>query len=792
MNILIPNATGPTNIGDQAILKGLLGILRENYEDAHITIHTSNPELYSQKIADKINPHLYFWAAFSNRNTAVRSIRIFELFLQYVLCVFKISLPIGESRLLDIVDDYRKADLIIFAGGGYLRSKVGVTQTLNLLMVLFMFRFAQLFTVKKIVAPISFGPFAYKWQERLAVHVLRGFDIVSLRENISFTLLQKHQIGNIILSTDHALLIKAPEYPKVKSNEITIGFAIRNWLNGDKQKIFEKAIIDTLEQFSRGKNVIIQPIIQAVGRKFQENDSLPTVRIREALLERNMRVNEAKQIFDVDDALQTYNKLDLLLGMRMHSNIMAALMGTPFIAISYEHKSEGIVNDLGIAEYCIPCEKTNVNNLLILIQQLYERREVVKANMTQSLTALKKREWATWHTIFSQDIFSERPLVICYFGAYSETYSRNAINIRGLRENGAEIVFCRVGKPKFKSESRLSFIVALVLYPLTFPIRTLYSFFKGLFLYFRNDYDVILVGYQAHFDVPSAFLLAKILRKPLIFDAPESLYDVFVSDKKLIPKNSLFAKILFIVEKQIYNLCDAIFLDTTMNKAFFVNLFGINPAKVYATQIGSDNKIYRYYPPLKDFKKETFDVVFYGFQSPLHGLVHVIRAAEICKGDPSIQFFLVGGGQSYAENKALTEELGIHNVTFSTLTENTGAIEFLKTADVMLGFFANNPTGMRSIPNKALQGMAMKKPVLTAKGAGILGMFTHKKDIYLCEAENPTSIMQAIQELKSNTGLREKIAENGYTMYQKHFTPEAIGKTILGICREEIQKKNEK
>lgn len=381
---------------------------------------------------------------------------------------------------------------------------------------------------------------------------------------------------------------------------------------------------------------------------------------------------------------------------------------------------------------------------------------------------------------------------ICYFGAFSETCSRNTINVRGFRENGAEVIFCRAWKPKFKSESRLSFIVFLILYPLTFPIRTLYSFFKGLFLYFRNPYDVILVVYQGHFDVPAAFLLSKIVRKPLIFDALESPYDIFVNGTKVIRNNSILARALFVVEKQIYKLCDAVLLDTAMNETFFVNLFDIDPAKVHATQIGSDNKIYQYYPPPKNLRKGTFNVVFYGHQGPLHGLTHVIRAALMCKDDPSIQFFLVGSGQSYAENKALTEELGLHNVTFSTLTESTGAIEFLKMADIMLGLFANNPIGMRSIPNKVLQGMAMKKPVLTAKGAGILSMFTHKKDIYLCKAENPVSIMQAIQELRSNTGLREKIAENGYTMYQKHFTPEAIGKTILGICREEIQKKNEK
>ncbi len=97
---------------------------------------------------------------------------------------------------------------------------------------------------------------------------------------------------------------------------------------------------------------------------------------------------------------------------------------------------------------------------------------------------------------------------ICYFGAYNKTYSRNAINMRGFHELGVKIVSCYVGKPKFKSESRLSFVICVALYPITLPIRSAHSFFKGLFLYFRYSYDVILVGYQGHFDVPSAFILS--------------------------------------------------------------------------------------------------------------------------------------------------------------------------------------------------------------------------------------------------------------------------------------------
>ena len=81
------------------------------------------------------------------------------------------------------------ADLVVFPGGGYLRSKKGITQSLNLLMYLAIFYFAKLGRAKLLVAPISFGPFAYKWHERISAHVLKKSDVIMVREKISFEMI---------------------------------------------------------------------------------------------------------------------------------------------------------------------------------------------------------------------------------------------------------------------------------------------------------------------------------------------------------------------------------------------------------------------------------------------------------------------------------------------------------------------------------------------------------------------------------------------------------------------------
>jgi polysaccharide pyruvyl transferase WcaK-like protein len=68
MKILIPNATGPDNMGDQAILNGLLVCLDEAFPGHELTILSSSPQKYTGVKASRIDYNLYMWSVFQNAN----------------------------------------------------------------------------------------------------------------------------------------------------------------------------------------------------------------------------------------------------------------------------------------------------------------------------------------------------------------------------------------------------------------------------------------------------------------------------------------------------------------------------------------------------------------------------------------------------------------------------------------------------------------------------------------------------------------------------------------------------
>ena len=72
-------------------------------------------------------------------------------------------------------------------------------------------------------------------------------------------------------------------------------------------------------------------------------------------------------------------QLYAVIGMRYHSNIFSAKMGTPFISISYEQKMKGFMEKMDLVEYCIDLQNLSKdvlkNRFEYLVKQYDEYRK---------------------------------------------------------------------------------------------------------------------------------------------------------------------------------------------------------------------------------------------------------------------------------------------------------------------------------------------------------------------------------------------------------------------------------
>ncbi len=396
-HILIANATGPTNIGDQAMLQTLLDLLKNAYPHRKIVVHSSVPDLYTN-FPHKVKHTLYSWSVFETQTTVVRIKRMIDLLTKYVAMLVGLNHQFGNTYSQELINDYKNAELIVFAGGGYLRSKPGLTQTLNALMQLVMVEFAKLVSAPKIFAPISFGPYAYTWLEKLSAKSLLTLDLVTAREHYSFDKLKAYGLKNIAAAHDHALFL--PLLAKKKLSQLTVGFTIRSWLPKPQQKIFENHYLQALSAFAHKHSLHIQPIVQVDAPTYGDDDFAITKRLVKKLKQAGHVVLPIQKPTSVSAALKVYSQLHVLLGMRMHANILAATQNVPFVAIAYEYKTLGICKKLGLSSV-IKAEETSAKNLLAMLEAVFKKRVYWEKHLESKKKQIyKERSW--WLDRFSK------------------------------------------------------------------------------------------------------------------------------------------------------------------------------------------------------------------------------------------------------------------------------------------------------------------------------------------------------------------------------------------------------
>ena len=346
-------------------------------------------------------------------------------------------------------------------------------------------------------------------------------------------------------------------------------------------------------------------------------------------------------------------------------------------------------------------------------------------------------------------------MTVCYFGIYDPNNSRNRELIRGLKENGVEIIECRVEPTQ------------------SFKNWQLFKKHRGI-----KNYDAMIVGFPGHPVVPLAKLIS---RKPIIFDAFVSLYDSNVFDRKSVSPYSFWALKYWLLDWLSCKLADRVLLDADEHIKYFIKTFSIKKEKFRRILVGTDETIF--YP--RDCQKNTdkFLLLFQGTYIPLQGVEYMVRAAKLLE-DKDVQLNIVGRLKNYGPAIELSRELNAKNVNFIDFIPQKELAEQMAQADVCLGFFGDTPKAKRCGAFKVTEALAMKKPILTADTPAMREFLQDRENCLFCRGADAEDLAEKILELKNNPVLREKIAENGYKVYQERLTPRVLGRELKNILDE--------
>ena len=375
-------------------------------------------------------------------------------------------------------------------------------------------------------------------------------------------------------------------------------------------------------------------------------------------------------------------------------------------------------------------------------------------------------------------------LVVCYFGTYRATYSRNQIMLAGLRAAGVEVVECHV--PLWRGiEDRVE--VAGGQWRSLGFVKRMVSVYKQLLAKYRaldKNYDVMVVGYPGQLDVFLARLLSWWQGKPLALDLFMSIY-LIAQERGLAAKSPLGIRLLGWLEALGCRLPNLLICDTAAYMAWHQQTHGLNSKKFRLVPTGADD---RFFKPVAVEKPNDgkFRVLYYGTFIPNHGVETIIEAANLLKTKRDICFELVGEGPVKSAAEHLAAAYQLNNVTFTAWLEKSDLPQKIAAADLLLGVFGTTPQSLMTVQNKIYEGLAMAKPVITGDAPVVRAALQHQVHIYLVERAKPQALAEAIVTLQADPALRQKLSEEGQACFNQHFSIERLGfrfkEHLLELC----------
>ncbi|MER8841276.1 colanic acid biosynthesis pyruvyl transferase WcaK [Mesorhizobium sp. M0913] len=280
-------------------------------------------------------------------------------------------LPPGITRQIEWLTDF---DIVIQVGGSFFVDLYGYRQ--------FETPFAAIIAERPLLLlGHSMGPFGSKTYRFLAAQLLRRASIVSLRESVSYELLVRdglptHRVTN---GSDTAWLVPndgpAPRWLLTLPNgRPLVGITLRELAPFDKrlnisQEQYEKGFAVLADQLiDKGFEVIACSTCTGID-SYHRDDRMVALRVKSRVHQRKHFHVVMNELNDVELGL-LFREFRILIGTRLHSAIIAMNFGTPAISLNYEHKSAGILAQLGLPELAAPVSSIVDGSLLRKVEGL--------------------------------------------------------------------------------------------------------------------------------------------------------------------------------------------------------------------------------------------------------------------------------------------------------------------------------------------------------------------------------------------------------------------------------------
>jgi glycosyltransferase involved in cell wall biosynthesis len=351
--------------------------------------------------------------------------------------------------------------------------------------------------------------------------------------------------------------------------------------------------------------------------------------------------------------------------------------------------------------------------------------------------------------------------------------------IRLLRHSGCEVI--ELHHPvweRFRDKSRgfgnwfdvfvlgLTIVVAYVSLVLRLLIRVRLA-------------DAVMIGYIGQLDMLLLGPLARLARKPVLFNPLVTLTDTVVEDRGLISRTSISARLIWLIDYLALRVASLVIVDTPENACYLERRFGIQQNRIAQIHVGADEDVFPGPQPELGANRNggTVHVLFYGKMIPLHGIETILEALRLLDDERDITFEIVGGGQLENQvNQFLAVDSG-STIAYRPWVAYRRLPQRIALSDCVLGVFGASEKAARVVPNKVFQAMAMGAPIVTRDSPAIRRVLTDGESALLVPPEDPDALADAIRRLREPE-LRGRLGHNARRAFEVHGSDRALTRKL--------------
>lgn len=363
---------GCRNLGDDAILLGLTGRLSQVFAGAQFFVTAREPEMLPPVQGISPVPH-----------------SIGKGMLPFLLAQLK-----GEW--LNVIRKMIEVHAFVLGGGALLHDLT----PFNIPMFLMMTMLARILGKRVAFLGVATARIKSPMSRALLRILVESADLVTVRDLRSLQALEALGVRKKVhLTADNALLIdlKQRERGHVKEvgESLTIGISVCAWFKSADFWAWRRGELEL-----RPKKIQLAKLADRIIDSFDVDvlfvplfhpyDRDASVEVRN-MMSRRDRARVLETYEGPQRMLEVFRNLRLLVAMRLHSVVLAALAELPTVTIAYDPNVTSFLEDMRLLRYSTDIGDLDFETVFKIVNEVWSNSDSVTAEIREGIAQLKER-----------------------------------------------------------------------------------------------------------------------------------------------------------------------------------------------------------------------------------------------------------------------------------------------------------------------------------------------------------------------------------------------------------------